>query len=112
MDEQLPKTTFDSKTFRTWRLIQVVAILPLSMTVVLMIYFKEAPVLFVVSFFLVLVIGVLMPQISAESILSHIVLREELRKEVRALQGEILNLRKELQAASSGKQDPPFKVIK
>lgn len=112
MNEQLPRTTFDAKTFRRWRLIQVIAVLPLSITVVLMIYFKEAPILFVVSFFLVLVVGVLMPQISADSILSHIVLREELRREVRGLQVEILNLRKELQAATSGRQDPPFKVIK
>jgi hypothetical protein len=53
-----------------------------------------------------------MPQISGDTILSHIVLREEFRKEVRTLQGEVLTLRKELQAAVSGKESPPFKVVK
>jgi hypothetical protein len=112
MDERLPKKAFDLKSFRRWRLIQILAILPLSMTVVLMIYFGEAPVLSIVAFFLVLVIGVLMPQISGDSILSHIVLRDELRKELRVLQGEVHHLRKELQAATSGKERPPFKVVK
>ena len=112
MDERLPQKAFDWKAFRRWRSIQIVAILPLCMTVVLMIYYKEAPVLFVVSFFLVLIIGVLMPQISGDSILSHIVLRDEFRKEVRVLQAEVQNLRKELQAAISGKERPPFKVMK
>ena len=93
-------------------MVQIVSILPLSVTVILMIYFREAPVLFVVAFFLVLVIGVLMPQISGDSILSHIVLREDFRREVRVLQREVLNLRKELQAATSGKEAPLFKVMK
>ena len=112
MDERLPKKDFDLNAFRRWRLIQIVAILPLSMTVVLMIYYREAPVLFVVSFFLVLIIGVLMPQISGDSILSHIVLRDEFRNELRVLQGEVHHLRKELQAGISGKERPPFKVMK
>ena len=112
MDEQLPQKTFDPQTYRRWRLVQVIAIVPLTMSAILMIYFRESPILFVVSFFLVLVIGVLMPQISGDSILSHIVLREEFRKEVRTLQREVLILRQELQAAVSGKESPPFKVVK
>ena len=112
MDERLPEKVFDLTTFRRWRLVQIVSILPLSVTVVLMIYFREAPVLFVVAFFLVLVIGVLLPQISGDSILSHIALRDEFRKELRVLQREVLNLRRELQAANSGKEPVPFKVMK
>lgn len=112
MDERLPRKAFDLETFRRWRLVQIVALLPLAVTVVLMIYFRETPVLFVVAFFLVLVVGVLMPQISGESILSHIVLRDEFRKEMRVLQGEVLNMRKELHAANSGQEPAPFRVMK
>jgi hypothetical protein len=112
MDEKLPRKAFDLKAFKRWKLIQIVAILPLSMTVVLMIYFRESPELFVVSFFLVLIIGVLMPQISGDYILSHIVLREEFRKEIRFLEGEVQKLRRDLQVGISDKESPPFKVMK
>lgn len=112
MHEELPKKQFTLKTLNRWKLVQIVAILPLALTVVLMIYFRGAAEFHIVAFFLVLIIGVLMPQISADLILSHIVLREELGKQVRLLQGEVQNLRREIQANNPARGDPTLKVIK
>ena len=69
-----------------------------------MIYFREAAEFHVVAFFLVLIVGVLMPQISGDMIQSHLLLKEELSKEVRYLQGEVQNLRKEIRASQAGKE--------
>lgn len=112
MNEGLHKKQFDLKTLNRWKLVQIVAILPLTLTVVLMIYFREAAEFHIVAFFLVLIIGVLMPQISADLILSHIVLREELGTQVRLLQGEVQNLRREIQANNPVRGDPTLKIIK
>ena len=96
MQERTQKKQLDWKGLRRWRTIQVAAILPLCVTVVLMIYFREAAEFHVVAFFLVLIVGVLMPQISGDMIQSHLLLKEELSKEVRYLHGEVQNLREEL----------------
>ena len=101
MQEQAQKRPLDWRGFKRWRTIQIAAILPLCVTVVLMIYFREAAEFHVVAFFLVLIVGVLMPQISGDMIQSHLLLKEELSKEVRYLQGEVQNLRKELRASQS-----------
>lgn len=112
MNEELPKKQFNLKSLNRWKMVQIVAILPLTLTVVLMIYFREAAEFHVVAFFLVLIIGVLMPQICGDLILSHIVLREELGKQVRLLQGEVQNLRREILANNPVKGDPSLKIIK
>lgn len=112
MNGTLPNKQFTVKSLNRWKLVQIVAILPLTLTVVLMIYFREAAEFHVVAFFLILIIGVLMPQISGDLILSHIVLREELVKQVRLLQGEVQNLRREIQEDNTGRGDPTLKVMK
>jgi hypothetical protein len=112
MNEGLPKKDFNLKSLNRWKLVQLVAILPLTLTVVLMIYFREAAEFHIVAFFLILVVGVLMPQISGDLVLSHIVLREELSKQVRLLQGEVQNLRREIQEKPPVKGDPTLKIIK
>ena len=56
MEEQTQKRQLDWKGFKRWRTIQVAAILPLCVTVVLMIYFREAAEFHVVAFFLVLIV--------------------------------------------------------
>lgn len=58
------------------------ALLPLILTGVFLLYFKEPSVLGIVSFFLILIVGVLLPQLRADLILSHIVLRKELRAKI------------------------------
>jgi hypothetical protein len=111
MNEGLPKKDFGLKALNRWKLVQIVAILPLTLTVVLMLYFREAAEYHIVAFFLILIVGVLMPQISGDLILSHIILREELGKQVRTLQSEVQNLRREIQANSPAKGDPTLRIV-
>jgi hypothetical protein len=112
MNEGFPKKEFDLKALKRWKLVQVVAVLPLTLTVVLMIYFREAAEFHVVAFFLVLIVGVLMPQISGDMIQSHVVLKGELSKEVRFLQEEVQNLRRELRGDHADQEVPTLKIMK
>jgi hypothetical protein len=111
MNEEFPKKEFDLKSLKRWKLVQVVAVLPLALTVVLMIYFREAAEFHVVAFFLVLIVGVLMPQISGDMIQSHVALKGELSKEVRFLQEEVQNLRRELRGGHPDKEVPTLKIM-
>jgi hypothetical protein len=112
MNEGLPERQYNLKALNRWKSVQIVAMLPLTLTVVLMIYFRGAAEFHIVAFFIVLIIGVLMPQISGDLIHSHIVLRSELSKEVRFLQEEVQNLRRELRGDNTEKGDPTLKIIK
>ena len=112
LNDELPKKAYNRRSLNRWKLVQIVAMLPLTLTVVLMIYFRGAAEFHIVAFFIVLIIGVLMPQISGDLIHSHIILKSELSREVRYLQEEVQNLRRELRAASTEKDDPTLKVIK
>jgi len=112
MNERSPKKEFDLKALKRWKLVQVVSVLPLALTVVLMIYFREAAEFHIVAFFLVLIVGVLMPQISGDMIQSHVVLKGELSKEVRFLQKEVQNLRRELRGEHPDKGVPTLKIMK
>jgi len=65
------------KTIQKWRMLQFVAILPLLVSVVLMIRFKGS-ILGTIVFFLILIVGILLPQIYRDLITSHLILREEI----------------------------------
>ena len=65
------------KTVQKWRMVQFVAILPLLLSVVLMIRFKGS-ILGTIVFFLILIVGILLPQIYRDLIQSHLILREEI----------------------------------
>jgi len=65
------------KTIQKWRMVQFVAILPLLVSVVLMIRFKGS-ILGTIVFFLILIVGILLPQIYRDLITSHLILREEM----------------------------------
>ena len=66
-------------------MLQIAALLPLVVIVAFMLYFKTAPALGVIAFFMVLIIGILLPQLKADSVLSHLILKEELREELREM---------------------------
>lgn len=85
MDAREIAKSFTWREFRRWRVLQIAALLPLIVIAGLMLFFKTAPGLGVIAFFLVLIIGVLLPQLKADSILSHMVLKEEIKDEVRDL---------------------------
>jgi|GEM_PF-1857187 len=65
------------KSIQKWRMVQLVAILPLLVSVVLMFRFKGS-ILGTIVFFLILVVGILLPQIYRDLIQSHLILREEI----------------------------------
>ncbi len=65
------------KTVQKWRMVQFAAILPLLLSVVLMIRFKGS-ILGTIVFFLILIVGILLPQIYRDLIQSHLILREEI----------------------------------
>jgi hypothetical protein len=66
------------KTVQKWRMVQFAAILPLLLSVVLMIRFKGS-ILGTIVFFLILIVGILLPQIYRDLIQSHLILREEIQ---------------------------------
>jgi hypothetical protein len=65
------------KTVQKWRMVQFAAILPLALSVVLMLRFKGS-ILGTIVFFLILIVGILLPQIYRDLIQSHLILREEI----------------------------------
>ena len=65
------------KTIQKWRMVQFVAILPLIVSVVLMLRYKGS-ILGTIVFFLILIVGILLPQIYRDLIQSHLILREEI----------------------------------
>ena len=65
------------RTVQKWRMVQFAAILPLILSVVLMIRFKGS-ILGTIVFFMILIVGILLPQIYRDLILSHLILREEI----------------------------------
>ena len=104
MEEPLSGKPFDFKTFKRWRTIQLASLLPLVLCGVFMLYFKEASPLGIMAFFLVLIVGILLPQVRGDLILSHIVLGKKLEERSRELEEEMLKLiEKRLQEAQAGK---------
>lgn len=65
------------RTVQKWRMVQFAAILPLILSVVLMLRFKGS-ILGTIVFFMILIVGILLPQIYRDLILSHLILREEI----------------------------------
>ena len=41
MNEEFPRREFDLKSLRRWKLVQIAAVLPLTLTVVLIIYWSR-----------------------------------------------------------------------
>jgi hypothetical protein len=67
------------KTLQKWRSIQIAAIFPMILFVVLLFYFRGS-MLGILAFFLLLIIGILVPQIYRDMITSHLVLQERISK--------------------------------
>ena len=68
------------------------ALFPLILTGVFMIYFKEASALGIVAFFLILIVGILLPQIRADLTLSHIALTEGVEERLQRFEERMINL--------------------
>ena len=82
------------KSSERWKTIQLASILPLFLCTVWIFYFQTASESGIMTFFLILTVGVLIPEVKGDLTETHIMLREELaeqRRELRHL------LREELQ---------------
>ena len=103
MEEQLERQ-FDWKIFKRWRNIQLAALLPLILTGFYMVYFKGSSVLGIVAFFLILIVGILLPQVRTDLIASHIILARELEERLQKLEERMIRLLDErLEEASARK---------
>jgi hypothetical protein len=104
MEEQFSERQFDWKTFKRWRTIQLASLLPLVLCGVFMVYFKEASPLGIMAFFLVLIVGILLPQVRGDLILSHMVLGKELEERSLKLEEKVLTLiEKRFEETQTGK---------
>ena len=84
MTDKSTRLAFTEKTLQRWRMIQIISLLPLIVSVFLMFYFRGS-MLGTIVFFLVLIVGVVLPQICRNVIESHLILLEEienLRREI------------------------------
>jgi hypothetical protein len=65
-------------TLLKWKIIQMAAILPLTLSVVFLFKFRGS-ITGVIMFFLMLIVGVILPQVYRDFIQSHLLLKEEIR---------------------------------
>lgn len=84
------RNRFDHRALRIWRTIQIAALFPLSLIGVLMFYFDVMSEFAILVFFLILILGVVVPQIRGDLILSHFVLEKESEENMKRLKAEIL----------------------
>ena len=111
MEEQLAERQFDWNSFKRWRTIQLASLLPLILIGVFMLYFKEASPLGIMAFFLVLIVGILLPQVRGDLILSHIILSKEVEEGLQRLREEtakMLDERLEKTHARKFVKEPPI----
>ena len=115
MEEQLAKRQFNWKTFRRWRTIQIASLLPLILTGVFMLYFRQASQLGITAFFLILIIGFLLPQIRGELALSHIIITKEIEERFQKFEERMVTLLDEqlgeTQARKSVHQTPRSQTV-
>jgi hypothetical protein len=65
------------KNLKRWRIIQLASVLPLMLCVVWIFYYQEATAFGIMAFFLILVVGVMFPEVKGDIAHIHVVLREE-----------------------------------
>ena len=58
-------------------MIQLASIFPLLLCVAFMFYFREASELGIMAFFLILIVGVMFPEVKGDIAQIHVILREE-----------------------------------
>lgn len=86
MLKKMENRRFGLRSLKIWRLIQISALLPLILIGSFMIYFDQASPFGIVAFLLALVVGVIIPQMRGDMILSHFVLSRELEERVEGLE--------------------------
>ena len=79
MAEQTSRVSFTEKNLEKWKMIQVVSLLPLLLSIALMFFFKGS-IVGTIMFFLLLIVGIVLPQICRNVVESHLILLEEIRE--------------------------------
>ena len=77
VDKKAGRIQRAEESIRKWRVIQLGASLPLMLCVMLMLYFREVSVYGIVAFFLILVIGVLFPEMKSDVAQIRVIIAEE-----------------------------------
>jgi hypothetical protein len=77
MGEGPEKKRFDERILNRWRIIQISSLLPLTLIGGLMIYYEVNSRFGIVVFFLILILGVIIPQLRGDLVLSHLLLAKE-----------------------------------
>ena len=86
--ENISPANDSESSLQKWKTIQICAVLPLILSVVLLFRFQGS-VLGTIVFFLILIIGIILPQVYRDIIQSHLRIEdelEELRQQLRSLQ--------------------------
>ena len=73
MADEAQDFSISERNLRRWRTIKMVSLLPLLISVVLTIFFKGS-MLGTVFFFLILIVGIVLPQICENQVRSHLAL--------------------------------------
>jgi hypothetical protein len=68
-----------AKTFLKWKMIQIASILPLMVCVACLFIFKGS-MLGTICFFLLLIVGFILPQVYCDMIQCHLLLKEEIKQ--------------------------------
>ena len=79
MAEQTSRVSITEKNLQKWKMIQVVSLLPLLLSIALMFFFKGS-IVGTVMFFLLLIVGIVLPQVCRNVVESHLILLEEIRE--------------------------------
>ena len=69
------------RSFERWKSIQLASILPLLLCTVWIFYFRIASESGIMTFFLILTVGVLIPEVKEDLTETHIIIREELAEQ-------------------------------
>ena len=90
--ERLAGKGFDEKLIKIHRTIQIASLLPLTLIVALLFYFRQAYEFGILAFFFILVLGIFVPQLRGDSILTRIVLEQEIAEKLEKFKEEIVTL--------------------
>jgi len=89
MGEEPVKRRFDERILNRWRIIQISSLLPLMLIGSLMIYYEVNSRFGIVVFFIILIIGVIIPQLRGDLIISHLLLSKEFDEKLDNMKAEM-----------------------
>jgi hypothetical protein len=89
MGEKPVTRRFDEKILNRWRIIQISSLLPLMLIGSLMIYYEVNSRFGIIVFFIILILGVIIPQLRGDLIISHLILSKEFDEKLDNMKAEM-----------------------